>query len=76
MNSIVEGAITIALMIGGIALAAVLVSRNANTTGVVQSLTSGFGNDIAVAQSPVSGANVQVDLSYPSNSDFGHSFGT
>lgn len=76
MNSVLEGAITIALMIGGIALAAVLVSRNANTGGVIQSLSSGFGNDIAVAQSPVTGNNVQVDLSYPSSGDFGHSFGT
>lgn len=76
MNSITEGAITIALMIGGIALAAVLVSKNANTTGVIQAAASGFGNDIAVAQSPVSGANVSVNLSYPNSSDFGHSFGT
>lgn len=76
MNSLVEGAITIALMIGGIALASVLVSRNANTTGVIQAAASGFGNDIAVAQSPVTGANVSVNLGYPGESDFGHGFGT
>lgn len=75
MNSIVEGAITIALMIGGIALAAVLVSRNANTSGVVRAAASGFGNDLAVAQSPVTGNPVNIDLSY-GGSDFGHSFGS
>lgn len=66
MNSLTEGIITIALMIGGIALAAVLVSKNANTTGVIQAAASGFGNDIATAQSPVSGSTPTINLSYPS----------
>ena len=76
MNSIVEGAITIALMIGGIALASVLVSRKANTTGVIQAAGSAFGNDLAVAQSPVSGAAVSPNLSYPNENDFSAGFGT
>lgn len=73
MNSLTEGIITIALMIGGIALASVLVSRNANTTGVIQAAGSAFGNDIAVAQSPVSGANFAINLAYPSEAS---AFGT
>lgn len=73
MNSLTEGIITIALMIGGIALASVLVSRNANTTGVIQAAASGFGNDIAVAQSPVTGSNVSINLGYPAESS---AFGT
>jgi len=73
MNSLTEGAITIALMIGGIALAAVLVSRNANTSGVIQAAASGFGNDIAVAQSPVTGSNVSINLGYPAEAS---AFGT
>lgn len=73
MNTLTEGIITIALMIGGIALAAVLVSRNANTTGVIQAAASGFGNDLAVAQSPVSGSNVSINLGYPPEAS---SFGT
>lgn len=73
MNSLTEGIITIALMIGGIALASVLVSRNANTTGVVQAAASGFGNDIAVAQSPVTGANPGINLGYPAEAS---AFGT
>lgn len=66
MNSIVEAGVTIALAIVGLAIVSVLVSKNANTTGVIQSLASGFGNSLAVAQSPVSGAKVTPVLSYPS----------
>lgn len=73
MNTLTEGIITIALMIGGIALASVLVSRNANTSGVIQAAASGFGNDLAVAQSPVTGNRVSIDLGYPHESS---AFGT
>jgi hypothetical protein len=65
MNTLTEGIITIALMIGGIALASVLVSRNANTTGVIQAAGSAFGNDLAVAQSPVTGNSFSINLGYP-----------
>lgn len=74
MNSITEAIVTIVLMIGGIALVSVLVSRNANTSGVIRSAASALGNNIAVAQSPVTGVNVSPDLSY--GNDFGHGFGT
>jgi hypothetical protein len=57
MNSLTEGVITIALMIGGIALASVLVSRNANTGGVIQ---------------PVTGNAPSINLGYPAEaSSFG-----
>lgn len=75
MNSITEAIVTIALMIGGIALASVLVSRNANTAGVIQASASGFGNALAVAQSPVTGMAVSPNLSYPGEMDFGSHFG-
>ena len=67
MNSLVEAGVTIALAIVGLAILSVLVSKNANTTGVIQSLASGFGNSLAVAQSPVTGASVTPNLSYPSS---------
>lgn len=73
MNSLTEGIITILLMIGGIALASVLVSRKANTSGVVQSIASGFGNDLAVAQSPVTGNMPSINLGYPAEQS---AFGT
>lgn len=68
MNALVEGGVTIALMVGGLAILSVLVSKNANTTGVIQSLASGYGNDLGVAMSPVTGSSVTVDLSYPTSS--------
>ena len=70
MNSIVEAGVTIALAIVGLAIISVLVSKNAQTGNVIQSLASGFGNSLAVAQSPVSGARVSPNLGYPS-SQFG-----
>lgn len=73
MNSLTEGVITIFLMIGGIALASVLVSRNANTSGVIHSIGSAFGNDLAVAQSPVTGSQVSINLGYPAEAS---AFGT
>lgn len=38
-----------------LALVAVLVSRNANTTGVINASSSGFSNILATAISPVTG---------------------
>jgi predicted permease len=39
----------------GLALVSVLVSKNSNTTSVIQSASSGFGNIINAAVGPVSG---------------------
>ena len=80
MNSLVEAGVTIALAIVGLGIVSVLVSRNANTAGVVQSLASGFGNDIAVAQSPVTGNRAAINLGYPASGNlvqnFGYGFGS
>lgn len=75
MNGFGEGLVTIALAIVGLGALSVLVSRQANTTGVVQSFASGFGNSLAVAQSPVTGADVSINLGYPSNTGSGGGFG-
>ena len=77
MNGMTEAAVTIGTAIIGVAILAILVSKNANTAGVVQSLASGFGNALAVAQSPVTGASITPDLSYPGSSSslFGGMFG-
>lgn len=48
----------------GVAVLAVIVSKSANTTGVIQSAASGLGNALAVAQSPVTGTSVVPNLSY------------
>jgi hypothetical protein len=67
MNSILEAGVTIGLAIVGLAIVATLVSNKANTTGVIQAGASGFGNSLAVAMSPVTGAQTNINLSYPGN---------
>lgn len=46
---------SIALAIVGLAVLAVLVSRNANTTGVINSASSAFNTSLATAAGPVTG---------------------
>jgi hypothetical protein len=68
MNDAVHSIVSIFLAIVGVAIVAVLVSKNAQTPAVIQSVASGFGNDLNVAISPVSGSGfgVQSNLNYPS----------
>ena len=73
-NAIVEGIVTIALAIVGLAIVATLVSRNANTAGVIQASASGFNNALGVAESPVTGAKYNIDLSYPGSAGFSGDF--
>lgn len=76
MNSITEAVVTIALMVGGVALVSVIVSRNANTPAVIQAGASALANNLAVAESPVTGANYSPSLGYPSPQFFGTGFGS
>ena len=75
MNTIVEAITTIGIAIVGLAIVTSLVSKNAQTPQVIQSAASGFSNALGVAESPVTGATYNIDLSYP-GSDFSGSFGT
>lgn len=61
---------TIAALIVAVAIIALLVSPKANTTGVIQAAASGFGNNLGVAEAPVTGASYTVNLSYPTDSPF------
>ena len=74
MNQITEMIVTIAIAIVGLATVAVLVSRKAQTPQVIQASGSAFSNALAVAESPVTGASYQIDLSYPGQ-DLGSMFG-
>lgn len=76
MNSMVEAASSIVLAIIGLAIVAVLVSRKANTSGVIQASASGLANNIAVAQSPITGTSLNLSLGYPSGNSFGYGFGS
>lgn len=50
-----------------VAIISVVVSKNAQTPAVLQAAASGFGNSLAVAEAPVTGANTPINLSYPSS---------
>ena len=70
LDHLTDSIVTVLMAIVGLAIIAVLVSRNANTTGVIQASASGFGNSLAVAEAPVTGANATPILSYPSSNSF------
>ena len=72
MTPFTEMITTIALGIIAVAIVSVLVSRNAQTPQVIQASASGFGNALAVAEAPVTGANTPIDLSYPAGGGFGY----
>lgn len=55
----------------GVAIVALVLSKKSNTAGVIQSWFSGNSNLLAVASSPVTGAKVNINTSYPSQSPFG-----
>lgn len=68
-NLIIEELGVIAMGIIGVAILAVLVSRNAQTPAVIQATASGFSNSLATAISPVTGKTVAPNLSYPTGSN-------
>lgn len=74
MTPFFEMIVTIALAIVGLAVVATLVSRKAQTPAVIQASGSAFSNALAVAESPVTGATYNIDLSYPGQ-DLGGAFG-
>lgn len=55
MSNAWQGIVSIAVAIVGIAIIAVLVSRNAQTPAVIGAASGGFAQDIAAAVSPVTG---------------------
>jgi len=71
MNSLTEAVVTILTAIVGVAILAVLVGKNSKTSEVIQAAGSAFGNALAVAESPVTSAQVTPNLGYPSSSGFG-----
>lgn len=67
MDQIWQGVVTIAVAIIGVALLAVLVSKNANTSTVLTSAGTAFATALGAATAPVTGANsVGSSLTMPS----------
>jgi Na+-translocating ferredoxin:NAD+ oxidoreductase RnfA subunit len=67
VDKLTEAVVTVFTAIIGVAILSVLVSPKAQTSQVVQSVASGFGNSLAVAMTPVTGERVQINTSYPSS---------
>lgn len=69
-DNLINSVVTVATAIIGLAILAVLVSKNANTSGVISSLSSGLSKNITAAVSPVTGGfggfSGGADLSLPS----------
>ena len=61
-----EGIVTIIGMFVALAVVATLVSRNAQTSGVIQAGAGGVAEDIGAAVSPVTGQNITP--TFPSQS--------
>ena len=64
MNSLTEAAVTVASLIVGVAALSVLVSTKSNTSGVIQSLASGFSNSLGTAMTPITGNSMTINTSY------------
>lgn len=75
MHEITQAAVTLGLAVVGLAIVATIVSRNANTSGVLHSAGSAFANNLGVAESPVTGVGYQLDLGYPAPTDLSYAFG-
>lgn len=58
MSEMWQGVVTIATAIVGVAILAVIVSKNANTAGVIQAGGQALSTDIGAAVSPVTGGSM------------------
>lgn len=58
MDKTVSAIVTIATAIIGVAILAVLVSKNANTSNVIKSAGGAFSNSILAAVSPIMGGSM------------------
>ena len=54
-DALINSIVTVLLAIVGVAVLAVIVSRNSNTTGVIQAGGSAFSGSLATALSPITG---------------------
>ncbi len=75
MEEVSKMLVGIVSLIVAVAIVALLVSRNAQTPQVIQSMGSALGNNLGVAEAPVTGAPYQVNLNYPGYGMSGMGFG-
>jgi hypothetical protein len=58
MNQLVNSMTVLLSAVIGVAILSVLVSKNANTTGVISSASSGFEGILGAAEGPVTGSSL------------------
>jgi hypothetical protein len=56
-DQLISSVVTVLLALVGVAIIAVLVSNNANTTGVISAGASGFSQSLGTALSPITGTS-------------------
>jgi len=71
MNNVLEPLVTIAAGVIGVAIIAVLVSKNAQTSSVIGATGSAFSNVLSAATGPITGRAATPNVNGPSNSGFG-----
>lgn len=64
-DNLMTGVWSVALAIIGVATLAVILSKNANTSGVISAGGSALAQDIGAAVSPITGASTTSGLSAP-----------
>ena len=63
-DQLISSLVTVATAIIGVAIIAVLVSRNAQTSNVITSAGAAFANDLSAAVAPVTGAQAQINTGF------------
>jgi hypothetical protein len=74
MDEVRQTILGIVGLIVAVAIVSVLVSKKAQTPQVIQAAGSALGNNLGVAESPVTGATYHIDLSYPGETASGAGF--
>ena len=70
MNGFLTSMVTVLTAIVGVAIVAVLVSKNSQTPAVLNSFWGGFGGALQSATGPVTGSNPSVSGLWGGNSGF------
>lgn len=64
MNGIMSDVTSVAMAIIGVAILAVIVSNNSNTTGVVKAASQAFGGVLSVAMGGAANSNAMSGVGY------------
>lgn len=62
MNNVISGIVSVAVAIVGVAMLAVIFSRNANTAQVIRESGNAFAATLAAATAPVSSSRVAIGV--------------